>query len=406
MERILTVYDAITLKRAIHGLPYVDLPASAFVRAIAQHGEKASLLELVKCLPPAALKEMMEVEVEVDNLPKQQRDLFIHASALDKLPPVSWLVPGEIPERGLTVLYGSSGSGKSFLALDYALNIAQNQPVVYMAGEGQAGYAQRVSAWKQHHHKDEGHLYMYLEPVSISDSDKLTAFIDTIAPTQPKLVIIDTVARAMTGYDENSTRDMGLFIQAANQLMARLDCAVLLVHHTQKSGGQERGSSSLRGAADSMLKLSAMDDLLILECSKSKDGSPFDTRHYSLLPLEVNLQGQAVQSACIILAKQLQKGTEDKLSPAQRKILDTLAQDVNQEGLGREELRHHVDLSVGTLGRALGNLLKMKLVEQAVPRGPYTLSETGRRRLAGLNDSLDSHDSLESHDSHESGEKT
>jgi KaiC/GvpD/RAD55 family RecA-like ATPase len=406
MEKILTRYDAITLKRAIHGLPYVELPASAFVRAIAQQGQKESLLELVKCLPPAALKEVMEVDVELDHLPKAQRDLFIHASALEKLEPVSWLVPGEIPERGLTVLYGSSGSGKSFLALDYALNIAQSHPVVYMAGEGQAGYAQRVAAWKQHHHQDEGHLYMYLEPVSISDSDKLTAFIDTIAPTQPKLVIIDTVARAMTGYDENSTRDMGLFIQAANQLMARLDCAVLLVHHTQKSGGQERGSSSLRGAADSMLKLSAMDDLLILECSKSKDGSPFDTRHYSLLSLEITLQGRQVSSACIIPAKQVEKGTDDKLSPAQRKILDTLAQDVNLEGLGREELRQHVDLSIGTLGRALGNLLKMKLVEQAVQRGPYTLSSAGRQRLMNLHDSHDSLESHDSHDSHDSGAKT
>jgi DNA-binding MarR family transcriptional regulator len=389
--QILTRYDAITLKRAIQGLPYVELPASGFVRAIAQHGQKDALLSLVNCLPPEALKQMMQVDAET--LPKSEQELFIHASALESLPPVSWLVPGEIPEHGLTVLYGSSGSGKSFLALDYALNIAQEHPVVYMAGEGQAGYAQRVAAWKKHHQKGEGQLYMYLEPVSISDADKLAAFIDVIAPTQPKLVIIDTVARAMTGYDENSTRDMGLFIQAANQLMARLDCAVLLVHHTQKSGGQERGSSSLRGAADSMLKLSAQDDLLILECSKSKDGSPFDTRHYNLLPVEVTLQGSEVLSACLIPAKHMLKTQEDKLSPAQRKILDALAQAINQEGLGREELRQHVDLTVGTFGRALGNLLSMELVAQAVPRGPYTLSEAGRKRL----ESLESHESLESY---------
>lgn len=50
---------------------------------------------------------------------------IIHARELKNLPPLRWLIEKEIPENGLTVLFGESGVGKSFVALDYALRVAQ-----------------------------------------------------------------------------------------------------------------------------------------------------------------------------------------------------------------------------------------------------------------------------------------
>src|SRR5262249_12693314 len=82
-----------------------------------------------------------------------------HANELDHLPPIRWLIPGEIPEKAPVVLFGQSGAGKSFVPRDYSLRIAQEQPVLYTPAEGYAGYASRKIAWCKFHKRDAGQLY-------------------------------------------------------------------------------------------------------------------------------------------------------------------------------------------------------------------------------------------------------
>ena len=80
-------------------------------------------------------------------------------ASLPAVPPVAWTWSDgvEIPATlGVTLLYGPTGSGKSFVALDYAFQIAQTGPVVYVAAEGAAGYAARVLAWRKHHGQGRG----------------------------------------------------------------------------------------------------------------------------------------------------------------------------------------------------------------------------------------------------------
>jgi hypothetical protein len=75
--------------------------------------------ELAKC-------KRLEPGIEESNRPW-------HFSKIDGVlstPIVDWLVPRMIPTRGLTVLYGESGTYKSFLTLHYALTIAQTYPVI------------------------------------------------------------------------------------------------------------------------------------------------------------------------------------------------------------------------------------------------------------------------------------
>jgi hypothetical protein len=68
---------------------------------------------------------------------------------------------------------------------------------------------------------------------------------------KPALIIIDTLNRNFGPGDENSTSDMTLFVQAIDRLRHRLQCAVMIVHHTGLGdSGRGRGSSALRGALD------------------------------------------------------------------------------------------------------------------------------------------------------------
>src|SRR5258708_26213128 len=58
---------------------------------------------------------------------------------LEKLPHPELLIPSQIQARTLVTLFGRSGSGKSFLALDLAFRVPQTCPVIYVAAEGLHG---------------------------------------------------------------------------------------------------------------------------------------------------------------------------------------------------------------------------------------------------------------------------
>jgi RecA-family ATPase len=209
------------------------------------------------------------------------------ADDLAHLPPPSYLVHDYVVARALTVLYGGPGVYKSFLALDWALCIASGIPwghkavqegtVLYIAAEGFSGLLRRVDAWCSEHELPRPDRIRFLpEVVNLLDPhdlERAKATIDSL-PEPPVLTVIDTLARAMPGGEENSAKDMGKVIDEARKLALLADGAALALHHTGVEGNRERGSSSLRGAADAMhlLKLDGADRLL--EVTKMKDAEP------------------------------------------------------------------------------------------------------------------------------------
>jgi hypothetical protein len=249
---------------------------------------------------------------------------WIHADQLDHLPPMRWLIQDEIPEQALVVLFGQSGAGKSFIALDYSLQIAQHHPVLYIAAEGHAGYANRKIAWCKHHGLDAGQLYFpdNNAVISLLDPQVVEAFIASVLPLQPKLIVFDTLAWCMTGGDENSTSDMQRFITHCRHIQNATGATLLLVHHTGKSGASERGSSALRGGADQMIELSNEDDIMTLSCSKSKETEGFEDRYLARLTLET----RPGETSCVWLpTDKVTQTKSDRLSRQQRDVLGILS---------------------------------------------------------------------------------
>ncbi len=223
---------------------------------------------------------------------------------LAELPPPEWLLDSMIPAGGFSVLYGPSGAGKSFVALDWSLCVATGLAwygqetrqgwVLYVAAEGVAGLYRRIDAWmhaRNRHAPDAiRFLAVAVNMLEGADVGRLEVAIATM-PQPPALIVVDTMARSMTGGDENSARDVGLFIAAVDRLRNASGGAALAVHHTGKDGEGERGSSSLRGAADAMFALKTDGANLRLECTKQKDAEPFD-------PWRLHLQ--ATRESCVI----------------------------------------------------------------------------------------------------------
>jgi hypothetical protein len=169
---------------------------------------------------------------------------------LESLPPPQWLLPGILPE-GQTWLYGEPGSGKTFLALDWAATVAASGlNVVYFVGEGVTGFARRVAAWRRAHGRDLTTFYAVPQAPHLLDREAVATLKQTVNELSPALVVIDTFARASVGGDENSAKDVGLAIDALDMLWREHQASSLVIHHSNKYGGSERGSSAIRGAAD------------------------------------------------------------------------------------------------------------------------------------------------------------
>lgn len=293
-----------------------------------------------------------------------------HGDELDNMPPIQWLVPGIVMEAGLTILYGESGAGKSFIGLDYSLTLAQSKIVLYVPTEGEAGYKKRVKAWKEHHRKGVGKWHYTSGSVNVFEKDRFAEILNEIKRLKPVLVVFDTLAMAMAGGDENSSLDMGKVIDHCRKINHSSHAAVMLVHHVGKAGTSARGSSTLPGNADVMVRVSPADDLVMVECTKTKDEAPFDTFYMfmrpvgdSLVPVPVN---QYVRD-------------ESVLTPNQKKLLNCLALEIHADGVPTRELEELCNLSHGMTVRTLNNLKKKNLVHK--PKGSYAINPAGLKAI-------------------------
>lgn len=202
------------------------------------------------------------------------------------LPRREMLVKGLFGIGELSVTYGAPKTGKSFLLTSCALAIACGDPdwfgyrikrsglVIYCIMEGVGGFPNRLAAWSERTGRIVPNQFAYV-PVrlrflapegtkpglnrrkiiaeDIIRLQRLVAEVEAQAGQPCVMLVIDTVARAMTGRDENSTQDMGEFVDACGELQNLPNRPhVALVHHESKSGTM-RGSSALLGAGDTMV---------------------------------------------------------------------------------------------------------------------------------------------------------
>ncbi|MGB0847635.1 MAG: AAA family ATPase [Thiolinea sp.] len=248
--------------------------------------------------------EDIPAEAYEDVLPKQipeggsytgkKKFTFSSGMGLFTAKPIRWLIRGAIERDSFVGMYGASGSGKSFAAIDLGLCIATGQPwhghkvkagkVVYVAGEGKAGIKRRITAWAQRHSNHD----QIAENFKLSDSvcllpDDTESFIDSLREVPDlRLLILDTLQRTYQG-DENSTRDMTAYVQAIDEIRAAIpELVIMVVHHTGHTEGRARGSSVLRASLDFEIKVEQRGKHRIIEHTKAKESELFKPMAFEL----------------------------------------------------------------------------------------------------------------------------
>jgi len=193
-----------------------------------------------------------------------------------------WLIKGVLPKKGLAIVYGAPGSGKSFFVADLVAHIsaphlgkwrghkAATGHVAYCFLEGGFAAQNRLAALRSHL-GDLGGFYSYPYSMNLSSRPAKSVQHDTQATQADAFnlvasirgqqenvacVVVDTLSRAMSGGDENSSKDMTAFISAMDYISQELDCLVIVVHHNGKDQSKgARGHSSLLAAVDTEIEI-------------------------------------------------------------------------------------------------------------------------------------------------------
>lgn len=192
-------------------------------------------------------------------------------------PKPDWLLKDRLHEGGFGVVYGPPNVGKTWLALDWALELAAGgEDVLFYAGEGFEDLAHsRVSAWQAVHSDADitGHVTFLEDLPILSDGAEMVRMMDEIERQgrPPRLVVVDTYARAMFGLSENKPEEVLYFIEMAKLFKRRWGAATLALHHSGKDVSLgARGSNSLLGAVDTEWEVKVHEKVHVLEATCTK----------------------------------------------------------------------------------------------------------------------------------------
>jgi hypothetical protein len=224
----------------------------------------------------------------VDRRYLQLSATLVDATKLDQLPKADPLIEEVLFRDTLAWLGGKPGHAKTFIALDMACCVATGYPwrgypvtagnVLYILAEGAHGMHERRLAWEHVNGREVPASTMIFLPVAVQlgrEGVDVEALIQLTQDLDPVLVIIDTQARVTVGADENSSKDMGLFIDKLERLRIATGACLLIVHHEPRGAENLRGSGALDGAATTVMRATKDGLIVRLDCPKQKDAPEF-----------------------------------------------------------------------------------------------------------------------------------
>lgn len=224
------------------------------------------------------------------------------------------LIKGLIDQGAMSVLYGDSNVGKTFVAMDMAFHIGaglsygglRTSPglVAYVAAEGGNGAKKRLVALREKY--PDANPNFVLLPASVDlrrpDAD-LAPLVTALRGLggSVALLVIDTLSRAMAGGDENSSVDMGALVKNFDALRSAIAPAhLMVVHHTGKDKAKgARGHSLLRAATDTEIEVADG----VIAATKQRDMDKSWTSGFALevVKLGVDADGDVITSCTVRL---------------------------------------------------------------------------------------------------------
>jgi hypothetical protein len=295
------------------------------LRNVASGGGSAADLQRVVSALAASLADQSNTAAPRPSIPLE----WAH-DIPDELQAPPQIVEGVLTAGGMSMMFGESNSGKSYLAIHLGICVSLGEPwlgrrtkrgaVLYVAAEGAWSIRGRLAAYRKHHGQPVGTFGLIPCALSLvdpsADVEELIRLIRDEAAKLPEpvsLVIVDTVARVMAGGDENTAQDMGRLVGAADHIREETGAHMLYIHHAGKDASRgARGHSSLRAALDTEIEVTADESAKVhmAKVTKQRDlASKGETFAAKFVPVELGLDqwGGAI-TACAVVETDTQAG--------------------------------------------------------------------------------------------------
>ena len=252
---------------------------------------------------------------ELDELSKSKSDdgviphlTFSEALHSDDVS-IAWVVDKLIPRKGITMITGDSGVGKTWLALQLAISACIGAPfldeftasalsALYIDAEaGEILLKRRAKEiWNaitfdvpeigEYYKGNENRIALRLsyQEIDLMNTECVDRLLRDIELTGTELVIIDPFNRVFTG-KENDAGDVAKFFNNIKRIRDATGCTFIFIHHARKrsfeapsdAGQMLRGSTAIRAALDSHIFIRGIDNNLIrVEHDKSRYAVPVE----------------------------------------------------------------------------------------------------------------------------------
>lgn len=299
--------------------------------------------EFVRSLPEVQ-KELAENEFDIlpeetDKVAKAERRRFqiIPAAEFALGSPLAWIIKSVLPRAELGVIYGESGAGKSFLALDLCAAVSRGAAwnnikcvpgrVIYVCAEGAGGFRKRLNAYARKHD-----VSLTTLPGVVADAPNLLEVEhvldltrEIVAQGRADLIVIDTLAATTAGGNENSGEDMGKVLSHCKSMHKATGAMVILIHHSGKDKAKgARGWSGIRAACDFEMEVTRNGDFRLATLSKLKDDDDGTEWHFKLSPVVLGMDedGDDITSCVIECIDPPEGAKRAALGGRERQIMD------------------------------------------------------------------------------------
>lgn len=263
----------------------------------------------------------------------EERFALKTAEEFAKRQKASWIVKGLIPNANLGVIYGASGSGKSFFVLDLMAAVARavtakqikdalaegktlkhstwrglkvsGAKVCWIAAEGQEDMRKRVQAYGLFNKVPLTELpmeFIDVAPNFLEAADIKAVIKQMRAKGHFDVVVVDTLAQVMSGGNENSGEDMGKVLAYCREITRLTGAMVILIHHSGKDESRgARGWSGLRAAADFEFEVIRADEDRVVTVTKMKGGADGAEYGFRLQIQEVGVDDDGdIETTCVV----------------------------------------------------------------------------------------------------------
>ena len=258
----------------------------------------------VQCDPPlpqtkmdGIAKSASQYPADESALPEDHEKLIQGFDEYTAIAPPTLHDGTPLPKGEISVLYGFTGSYKTFIAIHWAFQVASSEPVLFVCGEDYPGVALRVEGYARSRpcFAHRNHFHLVRRGLAMLDPQRrdLVQIADELAERnlKPGLIVFDTMSanfHGMSGASTSADESVRAFLENARWLSQRCGGAsTLVIAHTTKDGNTFAGSQVLMNDAACFMqaKETARRDLhTTVTIQKAKNTSPPAPLYFKLEP--------------------------------------------------------------------------------------------------------------------------